>query len=336
MTTAPSTAPAGRPSVNRLAAKLVERLVADAAMLRIAVSLDASGAMLVDAGIAVPGGIEAGRRMAEICLGGLGDVQVAATAAGAPWPWTVTVRATDPVLACLGSQYAGWSLTDDGGGNGGGKYFSLGSGPGRALAAKEDLFAELGYKDSFDAAVLVLETDKPPPTTLVRRVAEACGVEPARLTFVLAPTMSLAGSMQVVARSLEVALHKAHALKFPLDRIVDGIGTAPLPPPAPDFVAAMGRTNDAVLYGGTVQLFVDGPEDEAAALADRLPSRSSADYGKPFAEIFAAVKGDFYKIDPMLFSPGLVFVTALKTGRTFRRGGLDEAVLRRSFALDAA
>ncbi|HEY0524077.1 MAG TPA: methenyltetrahydromethanopterin cyclohydrolase [Stellaceae bacterium] len=333
MTTAPSPAPAGRPSVNRLAAPLVERLVADAAMLRIAVSRDASGATLVDAGIAVPGGIEAGRRMAEICLAGLGDVQVAATAAGAPWPWTVTVRTSDPVLACLASQYAGWSLSHDEGDD---KFFSLGSGPGRALAAKEELFGELGYKDSSDNAVLVLETDKPPPTALVRRVAEACGIEPARLTFVLAPTMSLAGSMQVVARSLEVALHKAHALKFPLDRIVDGIGTAPLPPPAPDFVAAMGRTNDAVLYGGTVQLFVDGPEDEAAALAERLPSRASADYGKPFAEIFAAVKGDFYKIDPMLFSPGLVFVTALKTGRTFRRGGLDEAVLRRSFALDAA
>jgi methenyltetrahydromethanopterin cyclohydrolase len=313
----------------------VERLVADAAMLRIAVSHDATGATLIDAGITVPGGIEAGRRMAEICLGGLGEVQVAAATAGAAWPWTVTVRASDPVLACLGSQYAGWSLTDDGAEDGG-KFFSLGSGPGRALAAKEELFAELGYKDSTDAAVLVLETDKPPPTALVRRVAEACGVQPARITFVLAPTMSLAGSMQVVARSLEVALHKAHALKFPLDRIVDGIGTAPLPPPAPDFVAAMGRTNDAVLYGGTVQLFVSGPEDEAVALAERLPSRTSADYGKPFAEVFAAVKGDFYKIDPMLFSPGLVFVTALETGRTFRRGGLDEAVLRRSFALDAA
>lgn len=318
--------PPPRPSLNQLCAPLVAALLKDASALRLGVTRAASGATLVDAGIDAPGGIEAGRRIAEICLGGLGRVALSAVA-GAPCSSFVTVHAADPVLACLGSQYAGWSLKHE-------KFFALGSGPGRSLAGKEELFAELGYRDRAPDAVLVLEVDRAPPAALLQKVAEECGVAPDHLTVVMTPTQSLAGAVQIAARSLEVALHKAHALKFPLERIIDGIGTAPLPPPAPDFVQAMGRTNDAILYGGTVQLFVSGPEADGKTLADNLPSGASRDYGKPFAETFAAYKGDFYQIDPMLFSPGVVQVTALDSGRSFRRGRLDPAILARSFAAD--
>ena len=69
------------------------------------------------------------------------------------------------------------------------------------------------------------------------------------------------------------------------------MASAPLPPPAPGFIAAMGRTNDAIIYGGRVQLFVSGPAEAAKKLADQLPSLKSKDYGRPFADIFAAVKG---------------------------------------------
>ena len=126
--------------------------------------------------------------------------------------------------------------------------------------------------------------------------------------------------MQVVGRVLEVALHKAHELHFPLENIVDGTGLAPLPPPGADFMSAMGRTNDATLYGGAVTLFVEGPEEEAKKLAEGLPSSTSRDHGKTFGEIFAAYKGDFYAMDPMLFSPAKVSVTALSTGKTFVAG----------------
>ena len=318
-----------RPSINALATPLAAALLRDAGALRLAVRQDGSGATLIDAGIAAAGGLEAGRRIAEICLGGLGQVTLGGGGDGA-WPWRVGVHTSEPVLACLGSQYAGWSLKHE---EGKAKFFALGSGPGRSLAAKEELFAELGYRDQCADAVLVLEVDKAPPPPLLRRIAADCGVAPERLTVIMTPTQSLAGTVQIAARSLEVALHKAHTLKFPLERIVDGLGTAALPPPAPDFVAAMGRTNDAILYGGSVQLFVTGPEDAARELADQLPSGSSRDYGKPFAETFAAYKGDFYQIDPLLFSPGLVCVTALESGRSFRRGRIDADMIARSFAL---
>jgi methenyltetrahydromethanopterin cyclohydrolase len=239
------------------------------------------------------------------------------------WPLTVQVRSSQPVLACLGSQYAGWNLSNDG-------YFAMGSGPARALARVEPLFQTLAYRDTASAAVLLLETAKPPPEAVVEKVAKATGLEPGKLTFLFAPTQSLAGTAQIVARVLEVALHKANDLKFPLENIVDGIGAAPLPSPHPDFLTAMGRTNDAIIYGGSVQLFVKGSAKAAEELTHQLPSRASRDYGQPFAEIFSRFKGDFYAIDPLLFSPAEIVVTAIDTGDTFRAGERDLYMLERS------
>ncbi len=323
----PAVRPRGdRPSINHCARPLLDKLVAGAAALRLGISRSSAGALIVDAGIGCPGGLEAGRRIAEICLGGLGRVALVPAADATPSAVLVSVCTADPVLACLGSQYAGWRLQE-------GQFFAMASGPGRARALKEDLLRELGYKDDAEHATFVLEVDRPPPEALINRVAEICRLAPDRVAFVLTPTTSLAGTVQIVARSLEVALHKAHQLKFPLERIADGFGTAPLPPPAPTFLIAMGRTNDAILYGGRVALYVTGPEKDAERLADALPSSASRDYGRPFADLFEACGGDFYKIDPMLFSPSVVEVTSLETGRCFRRGRSDPALLGRSFEL---
>jgi methenyltetrahydromethanopterin cyclohydrolase len=320
--------PMPRLSLNGRAAALVRQLVEDADALRIRSEKTREGAVIVDGGIYCPGGLEAGLRIAEICLAGLGKVHLAAGGPFARWPWMLHVHTSDPVLACLGSQLAGWQLTV---GEGKSAFYALGSGPGRALAAKEALFDELGYRDHTDSACLVLEVDKRPPAALIEKVVRDCGIKADKLTLILTPTHSLAGTVQIVARVLEVALHKLHELHFPLDRVVDGMGAAPLPPPAPSFVEAMGRTNDAIIYGGSVQLFVRGPDAEAKQLAEDLPSTGSRDYGRPFAEIFKAYKGDFYAMDRLLFSPALVTVTALDSGRSFTGGQLNAALLDKSF-----
>jgi methenyltetrahydromethanopterin cyclohydrolase len=314
------------PALGGQAAALLADLLANARMLRLGVTRARGGATLIDAGITVPGGVEAGRRIAELCMGGVGSVAVEGGGPLPAAPFRVRVGSAQPVLACLASQYAGWSLADGG-------WSAMASGPGRARAAREALFEELGYRDRSDSACFVLETDRPPPDGLIARVARDCGLPERALTFVLTPTTSLAGTVQVVARVLEVALHKAHALGFPLADIVDGLGVAPLPPPGADFLTAMGRTNDAVLFGGEVQLLVGGPEDAARDLAERLPSSASRDYGRPFAELFAAAGHDFYKLDPMLFSPARVAVTALGTGRSFVGGKLAPELLARSFGV---
>ena len=322
---------AGQPgaSVNARAARLLDQMLADKDALGIAVQQGGLGQQLIDAGANAPGGIEAGLRLAEICMGGLGRVSLVPREGATPWRWAVAVASSAPVIACLASQYAGWHLAH---GEGEGAYSVLGSGPGRAIARQETLFDELGYKDAASRAIFVLEAGGPPPDALVDKIAGDCKLAPSDLTFLYAPTESRAGTVQVVARVLEVALHKAHTLHFPLERIVDGLGTAPLPPAGGDFMTAMGRTNDAIIFGGAVQLFVTGPEADAADLAARLPSTGSRDYGRSFKDVFAAVNHDFYAIDPALFSPAAVTVTALETGKSFHGGRVDEALVHASFS----
>ncbi len=316
------------PSLNQCSEPLVQAMIEHAADLRLLVTKLENQSTIIDAGINAVGGIEAGRQVAEICMGGLGTVNLRASSLSEYWPWFVDVHSSNPVLACLASQYAGWSLSH---GKGKGAFNALGSGPGRALGSKESLFEELGYRDKCDRACLVIEIDKIPPLELVDEIAERCHVPAQNLTLILTPTSSLAGAVQIVARVLETALHKAHASGFDLDKIVDGAGSAPVCPPSPDFLKAMSRTNDAILFAGQVQLFVDVDSADAEQLANSLPSSASSDYGQPFGEIFKAVEYDFYKIDPMLFSPARVAVSSLKTGDTFHAGRIDLDLLNQSF-----
>jgi methenyltetrahydromethanopterin cyclohydrolase len=315
-------------SINARASELVDRLVADAGALKIGVTRGSSGEQLIDAGSRFQGGIAAGLRIAEICMGGLGHVALTPAAVTPNWPWTVATRSSHPVIACLASQYAGWKLSHKAGNS---SFLALGSGPARALAGREPLFEKLAYVDRADSGTLVLESAVAPPASVVEEIVRDCAISPQQLTIIFAPTQSLAGSTQIAARALEVALHKALELGFPLDRIVDGMAAAPLCPPHPDFVAAMGRTNDAIIYGGQVHLFVSGAAGDAKSFAELLPSRRSRDYGRSFAELFASVNGDFYAIDPMLFSPAMVIVTATETGESFRAGELNLGLLDASF-----
>ena len=310
-----------KPSIHEACRPFLNSLIAQASALNISISQHISGATIVDAGIEVAGSAEAGRLIAEICMGGLGEVRFIDEN-------NITVKSQTPVLACLGSQYAGWSLSSESQHE---MFFSLGSGPARGLAQREDLFKELNYKDSADFSVLILETSKIPPAEIIEKVARDTNIKAENLTFILTPTTSIAGATQIAARVLEVALHKAHTLHFPLDAIISGSGTAPLPPVCDDFLTMMGRTNDAILFGGFVQLQVNCSDAEAEKLARELPSSASKDYGKTFAEVFKSYNMDFYLIDPMLFSPARVNVINLKTGHSFATGELNETLLNQSF-----
>ena len=317
-------------SVNAACQPLVDALIDNAEALQLEINTLSNGTRVVDAGINCTGGLEAGRLIGEICMGGLGTATLGTNSGFANWPWSVNVHAKTPVLSCLGSQYAGWSLSHKSEDS---KFFALGSGPGRALAAREEIFKEFGYKDEAESTVIVLEVDSFPPVEVAEKVADNCGIKPENLTFILTPTSSLAGVMQIAIRVLEVAMHKAHELHFPLEKIVDGYGSTPVAPPGGDFMTAMGRTNDAILFGGQVHLFVDATDEEAKDLAEKMPSNTSSDYGRPFADIFKSYEYDFFKIDGMLFSPGKVIVTSTKTGKSFTAGELNQELLNLSFGL---
>jgi methenyltetrahydromethanopterin cyclohydrolase len=311
-------------SLNDRAHELADRLADAADGLRVAVSTLAGGTRLIDCGSAVSGGLEAGRQFAQICMGGLGWVSFAPLVLDGRWLPGLTVVTDRPALACLASQYAGWRLDRE-------EYFAMASGPGRALIRAEELYDDLEVDEHARAAVLCLETRDPPPEPIAGYVAERAGVSPGDLTLLFAPTASLAGGVQVAARVVETALHKLHELEFDVGRVVSGFGSCPLPPVARTDPEAIGRTNDAVLYGGQVELAVDAPDEELETIAPRLPSSASRDYGEPFGSVLERAGWDFYEIDPLLFSPAEVRLTSVSSGRSFHAGGVDVAVLERSF-----
>ena len=311
-------------SLNDRASELADRLAADAGALRVAVRTLPGGTRVIDCGSDVPGGLEAGRRFAEITMGGLGSVSFAPLVLDGRWMSALTVVCDHPALACLASQYAGWKIDRDG-------YFAMASGPGRALIRAEDLFDDLDADERASTAVLCLETGDEPPDELAAYVAERAGVAPPALTLLFAPTASLAGGVQVAARVVETALHKLHEIEFDVRRIVSGFGTCPLPPVARTDPEAIGRTNDAVLYGGRVELTVDAPDDELAAIVERMPASASKDYGSPFGTILERADWDFYAIDPLLFSPAEVRLVSVGSGRSFQAGDVEPDVLERSF-----
>jgi len=262
------------------------------------------------------GSQEVGLLLARICLADLAEVTIQTK--------KVVAVATDaPIAACMASQYAGWQITGE-------KYFAMGSGPMRAAAAHEPLFEEIGFQERPDVCVGVLEAAKLPPDEVCRDVAAKCGIPPNRLTLLVAPTHSIAGTLQVVARSVETALHKLHELGFDLSRVERGEGTAPLPPLVDDDLAAIGLTNDAILYGGEVKLEVRGDDSSIETIGPKIPSSASADYGRPFAEVLAEYNNDFYQVDPMLFSAAKVTLHNLDTGNTFSFGELNLEVLSAS------
>jgi methenyltetrahydromethanopterin cyclohydrolase len=311
-------------SLNQRAHELADRLSAEADAMRVAVSTLDGGTRLIDCGSGVLGGLEAGRQFAQICMGGLGWVSFAPVVLEGRWLPGLTVVTDRPALACLASQYAGWRLDRDG-------YFAMASGPGRALIRAEELYDDLDVDERAGTAVLCLETRDAPPETVTGYVAERAGVATRDLTLLFAPTASLAGSVQIAARVVETALHKLHEVDFDVGRVVSGFGSCPLPPVAGSDPEAIGRTNDAVLYGGQVELTVDAPDDELEAVVPRLPASASRDYGEPFGDVLERAEWDFYKIDPLLFSPAEVRLTSVSSGRSFHAGGVNVAVLERSF-----
>jgi methenyltetrahydromethanopterin cyclohydrolase len=313
-------------NLNDRAWAIADAMVERGADLYIAVSKTTNGARIIDAGIDAIGGYAAGQALAELCMGGLGNLSQEMVDIGSDSYPGIRVSTDHPVVSCMASQYAGWHIKVD-------NYFGMGSGPLRAHARVEhELFARIGYAETATRGVLVIETRTPPTAAVVSWIAERSRLDPSQLTIVVAPTASTAGCVQIVARILETGLHKMDVLGFDIKRVVSGTGVAPIPPVASSDMRAIGCTNDCILYGGQARFVVDAPDAELASLAPRIPAESSPDYGKPFYEIFKRYDSDFYKIDRLLFSPAEVWLTSAKSGATFHAGHLNPEVLKVSLA----
>ncbi len=286
-----------------------------------------AGVNVLDAGVQTTSSLNAGLLLAKLCMDDRAEISIVpADSKTLISNLSVFVSTDQPLEACLGAQYAGWPVqTDD--------FFAMGSGPMRMSRGREEVLKELDLVAQADAVVGVLESDKMLTESAAELIAAECGVPAQKVHLAIAPSTCIAGSVQVVARSIETAMHKLHELKFDVTKIVSATGNAPLPPPAKpgDMAAGIGRTNDAMLYGATVALFVDCDDEAIEAVIESVPSCSSKDYGRPFAEIFKDYKYDFYQVDPMLFSPAVVTIHNLRTGKTFANGKINSAVLHESF-----
>jgi methenyltetrahydromethanopterin cyclohydrolase len=314
-------------SINQRATQIVQQMIQDCEALGLGINRLKNEADVIDAGVEVPGSMEAGRLFSCACMGGLAQIQFTQQRYNADgfefWLPAVAVTVNRPHIACMASQYAGWSVRS-------GDFSAIGSGPARALFAGEEIFQKLDYQDQAKTAVLMLEGRRLPGEEVAADIAGKCKVKPGQLTLLVAPTASLVGSIQIAARSAETGLHKLAELGFDVRQVSTAYGICPLAPVAADDLHAMGRTNDAILYGAQAFYSVRSDDNVLAQLIEKVPSASSKDYGTPFYDLFQRYKGDFYQIDRMLFSPAQVEIHNASSGRTFLAGRLNPSLLRKS------
>ena len=128
----------------------LEKMILEADRLGIAVEKRKTGVIVVDAGVAAAGGLEAGLAMAKIGMAGFGHAELQmGPVCGVPWLHVVTTS-DHPAGACFLSQAAHWPVQV-------GDFRAMGSGP--ACLRNKDLEPgqEMGFDENSGHAVVVLE-----------------------------------------------------------------------------------------------------------------------------------------------------------------------------------
>ncbi|MFW5855879.1 MAG: methenyltetrahydromethanopterin cyclohydrolase, partial [Bacillota bacterium] len=149
--------------------------------------------------------------------------------------------------------------------------------------------------------------------------------------LLVAPSASLVGSIQVAARSVEQTVHKMYEHDFDLDNICFARGLAPAAPVINDEVEAMGRINDALLYGGLSEFWVECSDKEIESVIDSLVSLTSESCGQPFAKLFVEAEHDFFKMDKDIHAMARVKMHNLKTGNMFTAGKIHQDIIKKSY-----
>ena len=229
-----------RPSINSSTIALLESRLVDAERLGL-LRTDIAGASVIQFAANKVGTMEAGVLLAKSCLGGQAEVSVVDPTSNQISLPHIAVATSNPLADCIGCQYAGWPLNVD-------DYSAMASGPIRLLRGSESILEQYDLRLSEPKAMIVLESHKLPTESAIAHIAQQAGIATQDLFICIANTSSLPGSLQVVARSVETAMHKLHEIGFDLETVQYGQGTAPLPPMTDSDLTAMGWTNDAMLY----------------------------------------------------------------------------------------
>lgn len=315
-------------SINKRAMEVVRQIIKDAEALGVEARKMNCGATVIDMGIKVRGSWEAGLLFTRVTLGDLAKVQLGDFYLNEDYSFAAAeLFVEQPLIACLASQIAGWKL-------GAGEFATIGSGPARAVAAVDsDPYLEMTpYRDKSEQVVLCIQDTKLPDESIAVMVAKACGVKTGDVYLLVAPSACLVGSIQVAARMLEQVCHKMYEKGFDVSQVVAARGKAPVAPVVKDEVKAMGRINDAILYGGETEFWVDSTDEKIAKVIHQLVSKtSSPNYGELFADIFERAGKDFYYIDHDVHSIAKIQIHNINTGRAFVAGEINYELLEKSF-----
>ena len=315
-------------SINREAMKIVRTVLAEPEALGVVVSRLTNGATVIDMGQHAPGGWLAAKYYTLVTLGGLGDVSYEPFMLGDRMLPAVRIAVDRPLEACVASQIAGWRLDPLGT-----PHAAIGAGPARTLnRADPDKYVKMiGYYDDADETVVAIQTARPITADIADTVAQACQLKPENVYILVAPNASLVCAVQVSARIIEQTLHRLPEEDFDIKAVRYAQGYCVVPPLAADETVAMGRINDALLYGGASTLYVESTDAAVAEVVQRITSSASPAYGRPFLEIFNDAGQDFYQIPLDLHSPAAVTINNLSTGHTFSAGAINYDVLKQSF-----
>jgi methenyltetrahydromethanopterin cyclohydrolase len=316
--------------INEMGFEVFEEMLDYADELQIEVQELDNGTVVADAGVQAKGGYGAGVYLSRLCMADLAEIQLTPFDIKGVLLPGIQVATDHPAVSCMASQCAMWQIKAD-------KYFAMGSGPARVLARKtRDLYEKIGFEESSDVAVIVLESNKLPNETVSALIAEKCGIDPADLRIAVAPTDSVAGLVQVSARVVETGLHKLFTMGFDINTIKCGWGRAPISPITGDATMCMGSSNDAIIYGGETYYTLEYENlEELQQYLKGMPSQASRDWGAPFYKTFKAAGFDFFKVDHNVFAPAKVVMNEILSRRTFVSGKVNLDVLAESFNMQS-
>ncbi len=313
-------------SVNREAKKIVRTILETSEALGVMVTHLPNGATVIDLGQQARGSWLAGQYYVQATMGGLAEISFEPFLLDSVQPNVVRVMTGHPLEACIGSQIAGWQLEAK-------KEAPILAGPARALNRinPDHYLGWINYADQSEEGVISIQTSELVSVQTADLIAHACQIRPENLYILVAGNASLACAIQVPARIIEQTLHRLHEEGFDIKTVRLAQGMCVIPPLIDNDLIAMGRINDALLYGGTAVLSVENTDEAISAVIQRLVTLASPAYGRSFQEIYQEAGCDFYNIPIEFNSPAAVQINNLTTGQTFCAGEWDLGILRRSF-----
>lgn len=316
-------------SVNKKSMPLVNKLIKNKDEFKIEVNKLSQGSTVIDLGQNCRGSWNSAKILAEILFGGIGNVDYTTfpEKIGDVFYPAVDVKVDHSILSLAGCDISGWEISP-------GDFAPILAGPGRTLGRKDGDWLEkyCDYEDNYHEAVITIETKEPVKEKWAEKLRKACGVEAENLYILVAPSSSLACSVQVAARILEQTLHRMVDEGFNLESIIQAEGICVIPPCIDNELIAMGRLNDVLIYGGQSIFTVDWEDDKIEKVLNKITSDKSSVYGRPFKEIFNEAGRDFYQVPMEIYSPAKVVIVNTRSGKIHKAGKFNLEILEQSFS----